>query len=152
MKKLGIMMLAAVGMAVAGWAGDRPQVYKIEVTAAGISTNVDYTEISDSSGWREIDRVVVPPTVATGTVTVALCELGTVGTNGVYAAYTETVAASGTLALGGTYANRPYLYRTGGDGTNTAYELYSGRLLKTTVTQNAGSDQTNTWTVLVYTK
>lgn len=149
MKKHCLMMLAAVVTAVACRAGESPRRIKLEVTASGISTNVDYTAIADSSGWKEIDRIVVPPAVATGTVTVALCELGTVGTNGVYAQYTETVATSGTLAKGGTYMNRPFFYRVA-DGTNTLRELYSGSLIKTTVTQAEPS--TNVWTVLIYVK
>ena len=150
MKKHCLMMLAAVVTAVACRAGESPRRIKLEVTAKGISTNVDYTAIADSSGWKEIDRIVVPPAVASGTVTVALCELGTVGTNGVYAQYTETVASSGTIAKDGTYAYRPFFYRVNAGVTNTLGELYSGSLIKTTVTQDDPS--TNVWTVLIYVK
>ena len=150
-RAIGALMMWALALCLGVcWAGENPRVVKVEVSAAGISTNVAYTSISDSYGWSEIDRIVVPATVATGSVTVALHELGTVGTNGTtYATYTETVATSGTVNKNGTYSNRPYLYRTN-DGTNVVYELYSGRLIKTTVAQFEPT--TNTWTILLYVK
>ena len=148
--KRGMMMMAAAALAAAGALAETPRVYKIEVPVSGIDTQTVYQSIGSGSGWSEIDRVVVTPAPATGTVTVALCELGTADTNGTYSAYTETVAASGTLVNDGTYMKRPFLYR-GDDGTNRV-ELYSGQLLKTTVTQGSTLGTTNKWIIRVYVK
>ena len=148
--KRGMLMMAAVALMAAGALAETPRVYKVEVPVSGIDTQIVYTSIAGLSGWSEIDRVVVTPAPATGTVTVALCELGTADTNGTYSAYTETVATSGTLVGAGTYAVRPFLYR-GDEGTNRV-ELFSGQLLKTTVTQGSTLGTTNTWIIRVYVK
>ena len=146
--KRGMMMMAAAALSAAVALAETPRVYKIEVPVGGTDTQSVYTSISGYAGWSEIDRIVVTPAPATGTVTVALAELGSADTNGTYSAYTETVATSGTLVNNGTYASRPWVLR-GPDGTNVT-ERFSGQLLKTTVTQ-AGT-KTNTWIIRVYVK
>lgn len=145
--KRGMLMMAAVALMAAGALAER-RVYKVEVPVGGTDTQSVYTSISGYAGWSEIDRIVVTPAPATGTVTVALAELGSADTNGTYSAYTETVATSGTLVNNGTYASRPWVIR-GPDGTNVT-ERFGGQLLKTTVTQ-AGTE-TNTWIIRVYVK
>jgi hypothetical protein len=137
------MLLVGV-MALFAWmlpatAGDTPKVFPVKLTLNGTHTNSAYTALSDGTGYRQIERLVVLSAPAedgvTGTVTFATAEFDWTHTNTVVA---TTIATSETITSSGTFV------------TNFA-SAPIGSLLKTTIVQT-GTASTNDWYFLIYAK
>ena len=140
MKKLmWVMAVMLTAVCFSATAGDTPKVFPVKLTLNGASTNSAYTALSDGTGYRQIERLVVLSAPAeagvTGTVTFATAEFDWTHTNTVVA---TTIATSGTMTSSGTFV------------TNFA-SAPIGSLLKTTIVQT-GTASTNDWYFLIYAK
>jgi hypothetical protein len=141
MKKLMslVVVLALFAWFLPAMAGDTPKVFPVKLTLNGADTNSAYTALSDGTGYRQIERLVVlsAPSSAgvTGAVTFATAEFDWTHTNTVVA---TTIATSGVITSSGTFV------------TNfTSAPI--GSLLKTTIVQT-DTTSTNDWYFLIYAK